>query len=382
MLTLVPKIIMNAGVSGLKTKKGFSNSGEILVKKMNLENLLIGLEKGRIGAASKLISILEQGNDYEIDKIMEVIYPHTGNSWVVGITGPPGAGKSSLINNLIYHAREEEKSVGAILVDPTSPVSGGAVLGDRIRMSSFSRDDKVFIRSMASRGNLGGLSIATLGAVRILDYLKKDFIFVETVGSGQIDVNICDIVDTVCLVLMPGAGDIIQSLKAGIREVNDIFVINKCDQPGAEDTAINIQLIQDITGQKLDRDFFWQVPICLTNSLTADGIPDLWKKIKEHQNKSKESEFRKQRKIAQAKKETIDIILRKLEKFFRRKIDEKMRIGSIINDIAIKLKSPQRASEEIFGKIADTAWTLTQLSEGRKQSNKLKPLGRKEKSHV
>lgn len=374
--------MMHDGVSEIKTKKEFFNSGEILTKNISLENLLIELEKGRIGAASKLISILEQGNDYETDKIMEMIYPHTGNSWVIGITGPPGAGKSSLINNLIYHAREEKKSVGAILVDPTSPVSGGAVLGDRIRMSSFSRDDEVFIRSMGSRGNLGGLSVATLGAVRILDYLKKDFVFVETVGSGQIDINICDIVDTVCLVLMPGAGDAIQSLKAGIREVNDIFVINKCDQQGAEDTAINIQLIQDISTQNLERDFFWQVPICLTNSLTDDGIPDLWKKIKDHQNKSKNSKFRKEKKITQAKKETIDIILRKLEKFFRRQINEKMSVGSVINDIAFKLKSPQRASEEIFAKIADTAWTLTQLSEGRKQNNNLKHSEKKENLRV
>jgi LAO/AO transport system kinase len=374
--------MMYAGFQVEERGKDFLPFGKCAFKEMNLENLLIDLEKGRIGAASKLISILEQGNDYETDKIMEMVYPHTGNSWVIGITGPPGAGKSSLINNLIYHARQEGKSVGVILVDPTSPVSGGAVLGDRIRMSSFSRDDKVFIRSMGSRGNLGGLSVATLGAVRILDYLKKDFIFVETVGAGQIDVNICDIADTVCLVLMPGAGDVIQSLKAGIREVNDIFVINKCDQQGAEDTAINIQLIQDISTQNLERDFFWQVPICLTNSLTDDGIPDLWKKIKDHQSKSKNSKFRKEKKITKAKKETIDIILRKLEKFFRRQINEKMSVGSVINDIAFKLKSPQRASEEIFGKIADTTWTLTQLSEGRKQNNNLKPSKKKENLRV
>lgn len=334
---------------------------------MDLDNLLKGLKKGRIGAASKLISILEQGNDPQIDKIMETVFPQTGHSWVVGITGPPGAGKSSLLNHLIYHARDEDKTVGAILVDPTSPISGGAVLGDRIRMSSFSRDNKVFIRSMGSRGHLGGLSIATLGAVRILDYLKKDFIFVETVGTGQIDLNICDIADTLCLVLMPGAGDIIQSLKAGIREVNDIFVVSKCDRPGAEDTALNIQLILDIAAENPDRDFFWQVPIFLTNSLTGDGTADLWKKIKDHRMRSENSEFRKQRKKVQAKKETIDIILRKLEKFFRRQIDEKLSIDNIINDIVLKLKSPQRASEEVFSEIADSAWTLSQLAEGRKQ---------------
>jgi LAO/AO transport system kinase len=332
---------------------------------MNLDDLLSSLVKGRIGAASKLISILELGNDSEIDQIMEVVYPDTGNSWVVGITGPPGAGKSSLLNNLIDQARKDDKSVGAILVDPSSPVSGGAVLGDRIRMSAFSRDDQVFIRSMGSRGSLGGLSIATLGAVRILDFIKKDYIFVETVGTGQIDVNICDIADTVCLVLMPGAGDMIQSLKAGIREVNDIFVINKCDRPGAEEAALNIQVILDIAAQNAERDFFWHVPIRLTNSLTGEGISELWGNIKDHRSKSEKSEFRKQRKRAQAKKETMDIILRKLEKFFRRQIDEKITVGNIIDDLALKLKSPQRASEEVFSKIADSSWTLTQLAEGR-----------------
>jgi LAO/AO transport system kinase len=335
------------------------------LKRTDLEDLLEHLGEGKAGAASRLISILERGNEYEVDRIMERVYPRTGHSWVVGVTGPPGAGKSSLVNNLIDRARREERSVGAILVDPTSPVSGGAVLGDRIRMSSFSRDEQVFVRSMGSRGNLGGLAIATLGAIRILDCLKKDYIFVETVGSGQIDVNICGVADTVCLVLMPGAGDVIQSLKAGIREVNDIFVVNKCDRPGAEDTAINIQLILDITERHPDCDFPWQVPICLTNSLTGDGIGDLWSKIKEHRAKSKESRHRKQRKIEEAKKETIDIILRKLEKFFRRKIDEKISVGSIIDDIARKRKSPQRASEDIFSMIAQTEWSLTQLSEGR-----------------
>lgn len=335
---------------------------------MNLDNLLKGLEKGQMGAASRLISILEEGDDYKVDKLMEFVYPQTGKSWVVGFTGPPGAGKSSVVYNMISHVRNENKSVGAILVDPTSSVSGGAVLGDRIRMSSFSRDDQVFLRSMGTRGNSGGLSVATLGAVRILDYLKKDFIFVETVGSGQIDVKICDIADTVCLVLMPGAGDVIQSLKAGIREVSDIFVINKSDQPGAEEAALNIQLILDIIAPNPDRDFFWKPPICFTNSLTGEGTMDLWQKIKDHRTTTSESKFYKRKKISEARKEIIDIILRKLEKFFRRKIDEQMNIGTIINDIVLKVETPQRASEKIFSEITNSAWSLTQLSQGRKVS--------------
>ncbi len=332
---------------------------------MALDNILKGLREGKTGAASRLITLLEMGNDHQIDRIMEEVYPKTGHSWVVGVTGPAGAGKSSLLNNLIYQVRKQGKTVGVILVDPTSPLSGGAVLGDRIRMSSFSRDEGVFIRSMGSRGNLGGLSIATLGAVRILDYLRKDFIFVETVGTGQVDINICDIADTVCLVLMPGAGDVIQSLKAGVREVNDIFVVNKCDRPGAEETSLNIEVIIDILEKKLDRDFIWDVPICLTNSLTGDGIEALWEKINEHCHKSEGSEFRKERKKVQAKKEIVEIILRKLEKFFRRQVEEKMDLDDILGDVVLKSKSPQRASEEIFSRIAHLDLTLSQLADGR-----------------
>jgi LAO/AO transport system kinase len=333
----------------------------------HLENLLEDLKNGRAAAAARLISILEQGDEYAIDRIMETVYPRTGHSWVVGFTGPPGAGKSSLINRMIAQARRENHSIGCILVDPSSPISGGAVLGDRIRMSFFSNDDQVFLRSMGSRGNLGGLAIATLGAIRILDCLKKDYIFVETVGTGQIDINIWDIADTICLVLMPGAGDIIQSLKAGIRELNDLFVINKCDQAGAEEAANNIQQVLEMSARQIQKDFPWEIPVCLTNSLLGDGIADLWEKIRAHRQASENSRYRKGKKLAQAKKETMDIIMRKLEKFFWRKIDETISVGTILDEIADKVKSPQRASEEIFAQIADTAWTLTQLSEGRKK---------------
>ena len=333
--------------------------------KTSLDELFGGLARGQVGAASRLISLLEQGDDHQVDRIMERVYPQTGHSWVVGITGPPGAGKSSLVSQLIARARADGRSVGVILVDPSSPVSGGAVLGDRIRMSAFSRDDQVFLRSMGSRGRLGGLAMATLGAVRVLDCLRKDFVFVETVGAGQVDVDVCDIADTVCLVLMPGTGDAIQSLKAGIMEVNDIFVVNKCDRPGAEEAANHIQSVLDITAAQPGRDFAWSVPIFLTNALLGEGAAELWERIKSHRELSRVSDFRRRRKLEQAKKETIEIIMRKLEKFFRRQVDHKIQVSHIIEDLASKAVSPQRASEEVFAAIAKSAWTLTELSEGR-----------------
>ncbi|MEJ2717807.1 MAG: methylmalonyl Co-A mutase-associated GTPase MeaB [Deltaproteobacteria bacterium] len=330
----------------------------------SLDYLLQGLIEGKQGAASRLISVLERGNDSEADRIMETAYPRTGTSWVVGVTGPPGVGKSSLINALIHQARREDYSVGAVLVDPTSPVSGGAVLGDRIRMSSFSADTKVFVRSMGTRGSLGGLSKATVGAVRIMDCLEKDFIFVETVGTGQIEIAVCDVADTVALVTMPGAGDVIQSLKAGIEEVNDIFVVNKADRPGVEETILNLEQMLELRAANPDRDFEWREPICPTVSVTGGGVPRLWEAIKEHRRVSGDSAFRARRKKELAQKETIEIILRKLENFFRREVEERVGLHEIIDEIALKRKSPQRASEEVFAKISRSKRSLTELAEG------------------
>jgi LAO/AO transport system kinase len=335
-----------------------------ILDRASLDSLLRGLIEGKVGAASRLISILEHGNDYEADRIMEIVYPRTGGSWVVGVTGPPGVGKSSLINALIHHARQEDCSVGAVLVDPTSPVSGGAVLGDRIRMSSFSADTRVFVRSMGTRGSLGGLAKATLGAVRIMECLGKDYIFVETVGTGQIEIAVCDVADTVALVTMPGAGDVIQSLKAGIEEVNDIFVVNKADRTGVEETIRNLEQMLELRSVNLDRDFVWREPICPTVSVLGDGVPRLWDAIKEHRRVSKNSSFRARRKKELAQKETIEIIVRKLENFFLREIQETIGVDEIIDEIARKRKSPQRASEEVFAKISRSKRSLTELAEG------------------
>ncbi|MBT8342195.1 MAG: methylmalonyl Co-A mutase-associated GTPase MeaB [Desulfatitalea sp.] len=340
--------------------KSFSGDKKTTV---DIDNLLSGLRKGRIGPASRIISILEQGNADDMDRIMDEVFPQTGHGWVVGITGPPGAGKSSLINNLIREARQEDLKIGSILVDPTSPVSGGAVLGDRIRMSSFAADQKVFIRSMGSRGTLGGLSAATLGAVRVLDYLKYDYIFVETVGSGQVDINICDIADTVCLVLIPGAGDAIQAIKSGIREVNDIFVVNKRDRPGSEQVVSNIRNALEMREKHNLDDNGWQIPIHATDSLLREGISELWDSIKQHKKTIQKTVERQDKQRRLATQEVVDTIMHKFKKEFLNQIEEKIRADRTIDEIINRKKSPQKVGNEIFSKIVADQFSFLQMPE-------------------
>lgn len=335
---------------------------------MDIDKLLNGLRKGQIGAAARLISILEQGNAEDMDRIMSEVFPHTGHSWVIGITGTPGAGKSSLINNLIRQARQEDLKIGSILVDPTSPVSGGAVLGDRIRMSSFAADPNVFIRSMGSRGTLGGLSAATLGAVRVLDYLKYDYIFVETVGTGQVDINICDIADTVCLVLIPGAGDAIQAIKSGIRELNDIFVVNKCDRPGSEQVIANIRQALDMRGNQPSENQplenrEWEIPIHPTDSLLNEGIRELWDSIKQHKKKAKDTDCREEKQRRLATQEVVDSVLHKFEKILLDHVENRMDTGRHIDDIINRKKSPQEVGNELFLNLTADLFTFLQPSE-------------------
>jgi LAO/AO transport system kinase len=337
------------------------------MKTKDMDNLLSGLRKGQIGAAARIISILEQGSADDMDRIMDEVFPQTGHSWVVGITGPPGAGKSSLINNLIRQARQEDLKIGTILVDPTSPVSGGAVLGDRIRMSSFSADEKVFIRSMGSRGTLGGLSAATLGAVRVLDYLKYDYIFVETVGSGQVDINICDIADTVCLVLIPGGGDAIQAIKSGIREVNDIFVVNKRDRPGSEQVVSNIRQALDMRDKQALENKGWEIPIHATDSLLREGISELWDSIKQHKKKVEKTTDREQKQRRLAAKEVVDTITHKFKEMFLDQMEDKIATDKNIDEIINREKSPQKVGNELFSKIKANQFTFLQSSEREKK---------------
>jgi LAO/AO transport system kinase len=225
-------------------------------------------------AAAKLISMIED-REPEAADILRALHRHTGTAHVVGFTGPPGAGKSSLISRLVHTMRAEGTKVGVIAVDPTSPFTGGALLGDRVRMTDVATDEGVFIRSMATRGHVGGLALAAYDAVKVLEALGMERVFVETVGAGQSEVEVASLAHTTVLVAMPGAGDAIQALKAGILEVGDIYVVNKADKEGADAVWRHLHEIAS------PRDG-WEPPVLKTSALEDEGIEDLGKAIGDH----------------------------------------------------------------------------------------------------
>jgi GTPase len=241
-----------------------------------LETLAAGVRSGDKRALARAITLVENGDALAYDVVRD-IYPDTGRAYAVGVTGPPGVGKSSLISSLVRHVRADERSVGVISVDPSSPFSHGALLGDRIRLSDHFLDPEVFIRSMGTRGHLGGLAEATLQAMLVLDAGGKDLVFLETVGAGQSEVEVIGIADTVLLVLMPGSGDSVQALKAGIMEIPDVIAINKLDHPAAKTMLNEVRSILT-----LDKEREWKVPIVLTEATRDENVGVLWEKLQEH----------------------------------------------------------------------------------------------------
>jgi LAO/AO transport system kinase len=239
------------------------------------EELVAGVTSSDRLALARAISLVEDRDPLSYELVRE-LYPSTGRAAVVGVTGPPGAGKSSLIGALVGHVREQSQTVGVVSVDPSSPFSRGALLGDRIRLTDHFLDPGVFIRSMGTRGHLGGLAEATLQAVLILDASGKDVVFVETVGAGQSEVEVTGVADTVLLVLMPGSGDSIQALKAGIMEIPDVIAINKSDQHEAKTMLNEVRSIVGLAepGRR--------PAILLTEALRGDGVPELWDALVQH----------------------------------------------------------------------------------------------------
>lgn len=235
---------------------------------------------GDVRSVARLIRDIDDGIT-EVREVLKDLYPHTGNAYVVGITGSPGVGKSTLVDQMVAHLRERGKTVGVLAVDPTSPFSGGAILGDRVRMQRHSMDQGVFIRSLATRGHFGGLTQSTRSAIDVLDAMGKDYILVETVGVGQDEVDVVRSAHTTVIVVVPGMGDDIQAIKAGILEVGDIFVINKADREGTDKTLSDLRLMIEMDQKKYDEGG-WKPPILKVEAVFDKGVAEFIDEIDRH----------------------------------------------------------------------------------------------------
>lgn len=264
---------------------------------------------GDRAALARVLSLLERG-DTVAREVGRLAYQRSGSGYTVGITGAPGAGKSTLTSALIRHIRRQDIEIAVLAIDPSSPFTGGAILGDRVRMQDHATDPGVFIRSMATRGHLGGLSLSTPEAIRMLDAVGRQWIMVETVGVGQVEVEIAGKADTTVVVLNPGWGDSVQANKAGLMEIADIFVINKADRKGVEETRRDVEQMLELSD--LDHDA-WRPPIIATVGNTGEGVPTLWDAIAEHRATIETSGELVQRRQFRLREELREIVARRLE---------------------------------------------------------------------
>jgi len=311
-----------------------------------MKDLVSKVLKGDPRSIARLITLAEN-NDPVATGAMKDVHPHTGSAHVIGITGVMGSGKSTLICELTRLFRKQGKTVGIIAIDPTSPFSGGALLGDRVRMMELAMDDGVFIRSMGTRGMLGGLTSAVYDVVEILDASGKDVVIVETVGVGQAEVDIIKIADTTLVVVVPGLGDSIQTLKAGVMEIADIYVVNKADRPGVEQTVAEVESLVDISCSEKES----KIPVLSTIAKQSKGIQELLKEINKHKKYLEQTkEFEKQRRL-RYEAELVEIIRKRLINFIFDEITFKEKIESLLDQISKKQLDPYTAAEEILGKI-------------------------------
>jgi LAO/AO transport system kinase len=309
------------------------------------ERLVEAVRAGDRRALARAITLVENGDPLAYEVVSDV-YPATGHAYAVGLTGPPGVGKSSLASSLIRIVRAQEKTVGVISVDPSSPFTQGALLGDRIRLADHFLDPDVFIRSMGTRGHLGGLAETTLQSLLILDAAGKDIVFLETVGTGQSEVGVLSIADTVVLALMPGSGDSIQALKAGIMEIPDVIAINKMDHPMAKTMLSEVRQVLALG----PRDG-WRPPIVLTEAMRGEGIEQLWEKIEEHRawlESDGELERRRRRNLSA---EVFQVSSTRARRHIEAAVRNDDQLQRLLADVQARRLDPLTAVREILQKV-------------------------------
>ena len=293
---------------------------------------------------SRLISLLERG-DPRAAEVLKAVDPHTGGAYTIGITGPPGAGKSTILDRLTELLRGQGLTIGIIGVDPTSPFSGGALLGDRVRMQRHYLDAGVFIRSVATRGHSGGLSRIVRGIIRLLDAGGTDIILVETVGVGQTELGIVGAADTVVLALMPESGDVIQTLKAGVMEIADIYLVNKADRDGADKLATAITA----TLQLADAHTSWTPPVLMTSAQSGQGIEELWDKVQDHRGFLTDTSELTKRREMQRRREFLETVEQEMAQRLTTLVEEDPALLAILDKVAMKEAEPYSSAMEFLG---------------------------------
>jgi len=310
-----------------------------------MRQLVNGVQKGDKRSIARTISIIEN-NEPEAQRIISLLYPKTGRAHILGITGPPGAGKSTLIEKLVKELRNRGKTVGIVAVDPTSPFSGGAFLGDRVRMQDLSLDPGVYIRSMATRNHPGGLARATKDAARVLDASGKSVVIVETVGAGQSEVEVVKVAHTIIVVLAPGLGDDIQAIKAGQMEIGDIFVVNKADRENANKALSDIEAMLEM-GATEKKD--WKPLVVKTSALTGEGIAELLERIDEHRNYLKKSAVDERRK-EKIENELVEALTQKITESVMTEWKKKPEWKKLTRKILSRETDPYSAADKLLAK--------------------------------
>jgi LAO/AO transport system kinase len=313
------------------------------------EQIAEGVLKGDRRSIAKAITIVEN-NMPQAQELIARIFPHTGRAHIIGLTGAGGAGKSTLIEKVVQEYRRRKKTVGVIAVDPTSPFTGGAFLGDRIRMQDLSTDEGVYIRSMATRNYAGGISKATKDAAHILDASGKDIVIVETAGAGQSEVEIIKVAQTIVVMHAPGLGDDIQAIKAGIMEIADIFVVNKADRENANKTAIDIQAMLQLSNAK-DK---WKPPVLKTVALTGEGVAELIEKLEEHRCfLGSDLECKQNLLKTKAEAELTEALSEMISRIVLEQLKREGKLDKLLEEIMQKKIDPSSAAQKLVKKAID-----------------------------